>query len=148
MKKIFIILIVLMVILVGVAVWLSLKTSAKSAIQLTARTVESSAQEQTNEDGPVSITAVPKASAEVVFQIELNTHTVSLDYDLKQLASLRDENQREYRPISWTGDPPGGHHRSGILSFGRLAPRPKIQQLIIKQVGGVPERQFQWTIRP
>lgn len=148
MKKIFIALIGLIIILAGVAVWLSLKNSDNNIPLLSSTAANSSWQAQTNEDGPVSITVTPQAGAEVIFKIELSTHTGSLDYDLKQLASFRDQNQREYQPISWTGDPPGGHHRAGLLSFGRLEPHPQIQQLIITQVGGVPKRQFQWTSQP
>lgn len=101
---------------------------------------------QTSAEAGISITVVPVQFAPgqgSVFSVAINTHTGSLDYDLKMLAVLRDEKGREYKPTAWTGQI-GGHHVSGELSF------PKIEAagtylLIIKNVG-VPERIFRWSL--
>lgn len=83
------------------------------------------------------------------FRIVLDTHAVELDYDLSKIAVLRDDKGNEFRPATWKG-PTGGHHVSGVLSFPE---RQKITdsgakylELQISGVGGVPTRQFRWTL--
>ena len=51
------------------------------------------------------------------FEIVLDTHTGSLDQDLAQVITLTDNQNNVNKAISWQGDPPGGHHRVGVLQF-------------------------------
>ncbi|MEK7208903.1 MAG: hypothetical protein AAB677_01440 [Patescibacteria group bacterium] len=99
---------------------------------------------QINSEGPVSVKVTPKLSAAVAFEITLDTHSEELTVDLTRAVTLRDETGREYPPLGWQGDPPGGHHREGLLTFGQLAPRPQTLQLTVRQIGGVAERKFKW----
>ena len=101
---------------------------------------------QTNNEGPVTVKITPKLFLEVAFEITLDTHSGELDADLTQVVILKDENGREYKPKRWEGDPPGGHHRKGTLVFGAIEPTPKMLRLIVRQVGGIVEREFLWTI--
>ncbi|MDP2953771.1 MAG: hypothetical protein Q8O76_10700 [Chloroflexota bacterium] len=86
----------------------------------------------------------------LVFEVGMNTHSVDLDqYDLAKLATLRDDSGKEYRPVSWSAEP-GGHHRSGTLTF----PIPdsvgqgkaRYLDLVIKDVAGVKERVLKWQL--
>ncbi len=100
---------------------------------------------QANNEGPVTIKVTPKLSSEIAFEIALDTHSEELSADLTQVAALKDENGKEYKPLRWDGDPPGGHHREGTLVFGAIKPTPKTLQLTVRQVGGIAEREFLWT---
>jgi hypothetical protein len=80
------------------------------------------------------------------FQIRMNTHSVDLAYDVAALSTLKDDQGREYRPVSWQGSPPGGHHRSGILEFPALEGNPNRVTLVIKDIADVPERTFEWKL--
>ena len=108
----------------------------------------SALETQTNSDGPVTLKATPKFSSEIAFEITLDTHSEELNANLTQTAMLIDENGKEYKPLRWEGDPPGGHHREGILKFKPISPQPKTITLKISRIGGVPERKFLWTIQP
>ncbi|MEE8391559.1 MAG: DUF1573 domain-containing protein [Anaerolineae bacterium] len=78
------------------------------------------------------------------FDVALSTHSVSLDYDLTQLAVLRCERDQEHEPVSWEGSPPGGHHRQGVLHFTPLDHPTSFLELVIRDVAGVSERVFRW----
>ena len=103
---------------------------------------------QTNEEGGVTVAVAPILEKEVwSFEVEMNTHSVELGDDLLAVSVLIDDRGNEYAPIAWEGDPPGGHHRSGILKFSPLSPLPASLELTMRGVGGVPERKFLWTTR-
>ena len=109
---------------------------------------------QTSEGGQVTVTATRQfKESSPTFTIALNTHSVGLDgYDLSQLALLRTDQGREVQPSSWDA-PKGGHHRQGTLTFpaATIDGRPVIEtstrsiELLIRGVGGVPERVLRWT---
>lgn len=103
---------------------------------------------KTNSEGNVSVMATPIDQSDWSFEITLNTHSVDINEDLAQVSILTDENGNEYKPIEWRGDPPGGHHRKGVLSFGEITPRPQSITLFISQVGGIDERKFEWITQP
>ncbi len=102
---------------------------------------------KTNDEAGVEIDATPLDFAlgkEVVFQIGLNTHQGDLDFDVKDIAVLRDSEGNVYYPISWEGSPPGGHHRSGKLTFPAV--KGNWMELTLKNIYGVPERAFRWEV--
>lgn len=80
------------------------------------------------------------------FEVYMNTHSVDLGVDLTTVSTLKDDQGKEYRPVSWEGDGPGGHHRSGVLEFPALEGTPKSVTLVIKDIAKVPERVFQWDL--
>ena len=105
---------------------------------------------QENSGGEVDIKATPlilKAGEKPQFEIEFNTHSVELDFDISQIASLTDEKLNAYTSSTWEGSPPGGHHRKGILKFKAIYPKPKVIQLKISQVGNIEERIFKWELK-
>lgn len=80
------------------------------------------------------------------FQVRMNTHSVSLVQDMVAVCTLKDDQGREYRPVSWQGSPPGGHHRQGILEFPALEGKPKRLTLVIRDVADILERKFEWEL--
>jgi hypothetical protein len=68
-----------------------------------------------------------------------------LGEDLTKAAVLVDGAGRRYTPVAWQGDPPGGHHRKGILRFPAPPEPAKSFELQMQGIGGVSQRVFQWT---
>ena len=110
---------------------------------------------QTNEGGQVTIKVTWQGrGAGPVFAVEMDTHAVDLDgYDLRQLAILRTDQGQEIQPAQWNA-PAGGHHRAGTLTFPAttatgtpvIGPNTRTLELIIRNVSGIPERSFRWTL--
>ena len=115
---------------------------------------ETNATTQTNEGGNVIVSVTwSGAAAGPRFDVKLDTHVVDLDsVDLRTLAVLRVDG-RDVQPLSWDA-PKGGHHREGALVFPATAadgspvigPSAKTIELVIRNVAGVPERVFTWTL--
>jgi hypothetical protein len=40
----------------------------------------------------------------------------------------------------------GGHHRQSVLRFGKVSPEAKTIELVVKDVAGVKERIFRWSV--
>lgn len=53
------------------------------------------------------------------FEISFNTHSVELDFSVENLTVLIDSKGTRLERPQWDGSPPGGHHRSGTLTFGQ-----------------------------
>jgi len=88
----------------------------------------------------------PKSGDEPRFQIVLDTHSVNLDaYDLKSLASLRDDAGKAYASTGMENKG-SGHHRESTVSFAKVSPEAKRLELVIKDVAGVKERVFRWNV--
>ena len=45
------------------------------------------------------------------------------------------------------GDPPGGHHRKGVLRFAPIAPVPDAVELRLQRPGESAPRSFTWTLK-
>jgi hypothetical protein len=80
------------------------------------------------------------------FAVRLNTHVAPITQDLATVSVLSDGKGHEVKPMAWQGDPPGGHHRKGVLLFKPIRPRPDAITLKIRQIGSVPERTFTWQL--
>lgn len=105
---------------------------------------------QVNKEGQVTVKVVPltlAAGAETWrFEIVFDTHTVPLTQDLLAVAALAAPGGEDRRPLAWEGDPPGGHHRKGVLVFQPIRPAPASVTLRIRQIGPVAERAFTWPL--
>ncbi len=101
--------------------------------------------------GDIKVVVTPKvlnATARVwEFEIVMDTHTKPLKDDLVQVAVLVDAAGRRYAPIAWQGDPPGGHHRKGVLQFTAPTEMPVAVELQIAGIGGVATRMFRWDLK-
>lgn len=105
---------------------------------------------KTDEQSAVTVTVTPidisPESAEWKFEVVMDTHSVELDQDMTKSAVLIDDQGKEYTPLKWDG-PTGGHHREGILIFNPISPLPQSLELKIKDIGGIPERLFIWSMQ-
>jgi len=106
---------------------------------------------QTSSSGGVTIEVEWRGQTgnSLEFGVSMDTHSGSLDYNLKDLAVLRDSSGQEYKPDTWDA-PSGGHHVSGTLTFPVTASfNPatlKYIELTINDVAGVAERSFRWQL--
>jgi hypothetical protein len=98
----------------------------------------------------VRVVVTPKQAdpgAGWTFEVVMDTHTQPLDADLTKSSVLIDDAGRRYLPLSWQGDPPGGHHRKGALRFATGNADLKSFELQIEGLAGAGKRVFQWTIK-
>ena len=125
----------------GLAVALALMLGVAFAASLPARK---------SEQGGVTVVVRPESLAADVkqwkFNVAVDTHTQELKDDLAKAAVLVDDRGTEAKPSGWKGSGPGGHHRTGVLTFDAFAPPPKFVELRI-HLGGEPSpRVFRWTL--
>ena len=106
---------------------------------------------QVSREGNVNVTVTPRNLAPGAsswdFEVVLETHTQPLDQDLTKAAVLIDAQGKSHAPRGWDGDPPGGHHRRGVLRFQSLAGNPAAVELRLSGVGGTDVRTFRWQLR-
>jgi archaellum component FlaG (FlaF/FlaG flagellin family) len=128
--------------------------AAGSLFALT-QTAPSAANETTlaakdNAEGAVTVSVTPQDVSQTAgtwrFAVQLNTHATPLSQDMVVVTSLAGGKVVEARPTAWEGDPPGGHHRRGILVFQPITPVPATLTLHIREVGGIADRTFTWDL--
>ncbi|MBI5041275.1 MAG: hypothetical protein HZB57_08780 [Gammaproteobacteria bacterium] len=116
-----------------------------------ARDFESAPEEQTSREGTVMVKVAPRSLAPSAqswdFEITLDTHTQPLTQDLVGATALIDAAGNVHTPIGWEGDPPGGHHRQGLLRFQPPTGGQGVVELRMKAIGGIPVRVFRWQPR-
>ncbi len=105
-------------------------------------------EQQTSSDGIVTVVVtprgVPEQKTDWKFDVALETHTVDLSEDLERVSVLVDDGGKEHKPTAWAGDPPGGHHRQGTLTFRAISPVPAAMELRI-EIAGKP-RTLEWRL--
>ncbi|OHB00962.1 MAG: hypothetical protein A3E94_00855 [Candidatus Zambryskibacteria bacterium RIFCSPHIGHO2_12_FULL_44_12b] len=144
---------ILTLVLIGVFIVLYSSKPVSSPAKNSLSTEETQAkwESKTDEQENVTVTVTPVAidfssqTTEWKFDIVLNTHSVELNQDLTEVATIVDDAGKEYKPLRWEGAEAGGHHREGMLVFAPINPYPRYLKLIIKSVGDV-ERLFSWTL--
>ncbi len=103
---------------------------------------------QTSNQGGIVVRVTPGRFAPEAatwdFEVVFETHTAPLTGDPAQFTVLLDPRGQTQAALRWDGDPPGGHHRKGVLRFKPLRPAPASVTLKMRGVGGVPERVFAW----
>jgi len=82
---------------------------------------------------------------DMVFNLTLNTHSVELSYDYKNIAWVEDNLGNEYKPQEWSGGE-GGHHLEGELLFDELTSDSKNAKLIIDGIDGE-ITEFEWELK-
>lgn len=106
---------------------------------------------QQSDEGRVMVTVTPVTVSETAdtwrFDVRLNTHVAPITQDIAAVSVLDDGHGHSQRPSAWNGDPPGGHHRKGILVFRPISPMPGSITLHIREVGDVPDRSFTWNLK-
>lgn len=108
------------------------------------------AEQQTSNQNGVVVRVTPGRFAPEAatwdFEVVFETHTAQLTGDPAQFTVLLDPQGRTHAALRWDGDPPGSHHRKGVLRFKPLRPAPGSVTLKMRDVGGVPERAFTWPV--
>ena len=102
-------------------------------------------------DGRVVLSAKPvdvaPGAKSWTFEVVLETHSVELTDDLPRTATLAGASGGTQSASAWEGDPPGGHHRKGVLRFAPIAPQPDALVLRIQRPGESAPRSFRWTLK-
>lgn len=104
---------------------------------------------QSNDEGGVTVQVKPEPffpGRPVSFEVVLDTHQGALDMDLTRITVLEDSTGQRYQSSGWEGDPGGGHHRSGKLTFPPPAADARWLTLTFGNIYGVPQRTFQWSL--
>lgn len=101
-----------------------------------------------NNEGPVRVAVTPqnlsKSADAWRFAVQFNTHVMPITQDMVAVTSLSGGKGASEKPTAWEGDPPGGHHRRGVLVFKAIKPTPATITLHIREVGGIADRVFTW----
>lgn len=95
----------------------------------------------------VTVKATPRAlqGGSWEFEIAFDTHSQDLTDDLMKTASLI-AGGKAHAPAGWKGDPPGGHHRKGVLRFDAIEAGVKEIELRIARPGESKPRSFRWQL--
>lgn len=103
-----------------------------------------------SDGGQVRASVTPQNLSKTVdawrFEVRFNTHVTPITQDMMAVASLTGGKGASEQPTAWEGDPPGGHHRSGVLVFKPIDPMPTTITLHIREVGGIADRAFTWNL--
>ena len=100
-------------------------------------------------------TATVGAVEALRFEIKLDTHSVNVDqYDLKQLATLRNDRGVAVKPLSFEKNG-SGHHVQNVLSFpakdeaGKpvMSGTAKAIELVLFDIADVPQRILRWDVK-
>jgi len=97
-------------------------------------------QKRVNSEAGVTITAVNLGNN--TFDIKLDTHSGSLDYEMARISYIRDSKGILIKPESWNGGI-GGHHFEGTLKFPKFDDSTGFE-LVFQDVSGVKERVLKW----
>jgi hypothetical protein len=103
---------------------------------------------QSSSGSGVTVKTTPRAvsGGSWEFDVVFDTHSQDLRDDLMKTATLVADG-RTHVPVGWKGDPPGGHHRKGVLRFDAIKPAPKALELRIARPGEPKPRSFQWQLK-
>ncbi len=107
-------------------------------------------QSHTGGDVTIDVEWIKSEGGSIIFDVAINTHSVDVDqYDLGELAVLRDDTGNEYHPVSWDSAL-GGHHRQGTLIFplpdSVSQGKSKYVEMVIRDVAGIKERVLKWEL--
>lgn len=130
-------------------IWSSRSPSSTASPSTPSASTPAAYQTKESEGGNVTVIVTPQelgTGKPAVFQIVFDTHSVNLDSDVAQASALRDDQGNTYGTPAWKGDPPGGHHRKGTLSFPTPLKQIPAISLILKDIAGVQERTFVWKL--
>ena len=95
----------------------------------------------------VKVTPRPLAAGTWEFEVVFDTHSQELTDDLEKTAVLVSDARASHTPLKWQGDPPGGHHRKGVVQFKPVSPMPAAIELQIKRNGEPAPRSFRWQLK-
>lgn len=121
-----------------------------AAAPLTSSAQTKSLSMKESDEGQVRVAVTPRDLSKTAdawrFAVQFNTHVTPITQDMVAVTSLSDGKGAGEQPTAWEGDPPGGHHRRGVLVFKPMNPMPATITLHIREVGGVADRTFTWNL--
>ncbi|MEK7161537.1 MAG: hypothetical protein AAB729_02500 [Patescibacteria group bacterium] len=148
MKKSVIYIIITFVVVAAVLLLLSRNNTAGNS---PSQNPVSAYETKTDSQGEVNVTVTPidlkAGSSQWGFDVGFSTHSVELNEDISQVSVLVDDQGKQYKPVSWQGPGPGGHHREGTLIFNPISPLPKSATLKILGLAGISSRDFNWALQ-
>jgi hypothetical protein len=102
--------------------------------------------------GPVTVVVTlmpPTAPGDPIkAKVVLDTHSVALDgVAFQDAVAMRSPDGTEVRPRAVEQASGGGHHREAVLVFPPV-PQAGAVRIVVRNVGGVPERTFAWDLVP
>jgi len=119
-------------------------TQTDSETATTSQKFDSRIDDQANVTVTVTPIQLARDSDEWKFNVVMDTHSVELDQNMLDVAVLIDDQGTRYPPLNWDG-PTGGHHREGVLTFGKMTTTSKKVELKISGIGDV-IRNFTWQL--
>lgn len=152
---------ILAVLLVFLGVWVWRSVSEIKARQAKLNYAEVGASAESNirqsEGGGVTVDAVLLNAAgrapegEVAFELAFNTHSVPLEnYDVTKNAVIKSSDGGvAAQGLTWESAGNESHHRSGVLKVktgGLIGPGTKSITLELRNLAGVPVREFKWDL--
>jgi len=129
--------------------WILGLLALATALAISAAVVAGSLPPRSDSRDGVTVSVKPRSLTGAVweFDVALNTHSQDLSDDLAKSAILIAEGGARITATGWQGDPPGGHHRRGVLSFAAPSPMPSAFELRVERPGEPAPRAFRWTLR-
>ncbi len=91
----------------------------------------------------VALTALPAAGVPITVRVVLDTHSVGLDgIAFEKAVAVRTPDGADLAPTAVEAKG-SGHHREALLVFPPQTSAGPVR-IVVKDVGGVPERSFVW----
>jgi hypothetical protein len=109
--------------LVAAAAFASWRSSVDTGNDRAASTAKPMIPTRTVDAGGVAVKIEPQQidATGAVFRLSFDTHSVDLRFDVTPNAHLT-VSDAPWTASSWSGDGPGGHHRSGLIPFSNGGP--------------------------
>ncbi len=82
----------------------------------------------------------------IIFTVKFTTHSGSMDFRVDEIATLMMNDEKISIPATWEGSPPGGHHRSGKLSYKDVPADSQSIILKLSTKGRMGVRRFIWDL--
>lgn len=83
----------------------------------------------------------------LTFFIKFTTHSGDMDFLVDEIATLIINDQKVSLSAVWEGSAPGGHHRSGKLSYINLPSDIQSISLKLSEKGRIDIRRFIWDLK-
>ena len=121
-------------------------SASSSAGQAQNSGVASAYAQKTGSVGSIEIEVQPLdlGSSTWTFNFGLNTHSGSLDMDMRKVVMLTDGRGDAFTPTAWDGPAAGGHHRNGTLTFAAPSTIPKNFTITVTLPDNPPQT-FLWS---
>lgn len=95
----------------------------------------------------VTVIEAPATGSPVKVKVSLDTHSVSLDgIKFEEVVALGGPDGAAIAPTAVEQAKGAGHHREAVLAFPPLPADAREVRIAVRNVGGIGERTFAWTL--